>query len=69
MKWLLLALLLYAVTGITACSTDRANLAASERSWKARGSDVLPHTDGERLAVEVMQAGGKSSGTGCSDRR
>jgi len=59
MKWLIPTLLLCAVAGITACSGGRANLAASERSWKARGSDVLPHTDGERLAVEVMQGGGK----------
>jgi len=59
MKWLMLALLLCAVTGITACSGNRANLAANERAWKTRGSDVLPHTEAEKLAVEMMQGGGK----------
>jgi hypothetical protein len=59
MKWLMLALLLCGVTGITACSSNRAILAANERAWKTRGSDVLPHTVGEKLAVEVMEGGGK----------
>lgn len=58
MKLLMLAFLLCAVAGITACSGNRANLAANERVWKARGSDFLPHTDAEKLAVEVMQGGG-----------
>jgi hypothetical protein len=59
MKLLTLALLICAVTGISACSASRANLADNERSWKSRGSDVLPHTEAEKLAVGVMQSEGK----------
>ena len=59
MKWLMLAILLCAVTGITACSGNRANLAANEWAWKTRGSDVPPRTEAEKLAVEMMQGGGK----------
>ena len=58
MKWHMLALLLCAVSGITACSRNRANLAANDWAWKSRGSNVLPNTDAEKLAVQVMQGGG-----------
>lgn len=59
MKRLMLTILLCAVAGLAACSGNRASLASNERAWKSRGTGVLPRTDAEKLAVELMQAGGK----------
>jgi hypothetical protein len=64
MKWLMLTFLLCGVTGITACSLDRANLVANDWTWKPRGSNVFPNTDAEKLAVEVIHGGGKSLARG-----
>jgi hypothetical protein len=64
MKWLMLALLLCGVTGITACSLNRASLVANDWDWKPRGSNVFPDTDAEKLAVEVTQGAGKSLARG-----